>query len=422
MLPKFEEKLSQIAKDLNLDYLLNYSVSESTEFKLDLIRERVVHIDLEGAHIQFFNKDKQKANLDINDLNPDLLESRIESVLRLMPLSQKKFSMPRLNNDKIIHKEHILPDFFELKDRVLQKIKEEVDKNKSRIEDMSINEFAFDRSTSKTVYKNSAGEYATEVFAQSDSYSVEVFVRNNENLDSGYISDNFYKYAEDQSSFIEEEMQKIPEMVMDLVSDPVPAKGEVLLLEDATSQLLGLLKGHLRNETVQQKMSLLIKDNEKKELSSKLNIFHTTKTDSPYDNTLNGYGELKQELDIIKGGKIENVFASLYDTQKYSTPSNGITSPSTLVVRGSDEIEDADYQIHLSYLQALHNVDSLTLDINLTGVGYIKDGDSYKFVKNIHFQANLVELMTNSVVKIGNINKRRGRWLLPKMVISMGDE
>ena len=278
--------------------------------------------------------------------------------------------------------------------------------------------------TSSEAYWSSAGGECRQDFSPRFSVGGEVLA--------------IWKGRKDESSFscvttapdrpgalrrLDEAMEEAAQAVRKPDAAYERVKGRVRIDADLFVDLLDELEDHLSLRWAKEGESLVLdKDcRQVAELSPLLTVELVGADGTPYDRRLTDRGVPVQDKPLLRAGKAEFPTASESDLDKYRWPAKKacVGQPVTRVLPGAADITDAETDFVLLRLNALHNLNSHTLEVNLTGSGFVVENGKRRYSSNLVLKCGLLELFRD-VQKMGATVRRRHDWSCPDVLVRLG--
>ncbi len=287
---------------------------------------------------------------------------------------------------------------------------------KFRLESLSVSAAKY-----SNAFWSSAGGKCREDLPARLACSGEVTAEAGENRDEAYFSATFRKWgAEAALRELEEAAREAADAVRKTKEPFIAVRGNVRFDAKLFMALLGELESHLSVRWAKEGMSLAVGKDGKptREFSKLLTVELVAADGTPYDQHLSGKGREIPDRALLKAGKVACLAASEDDLDKYGWPESkaAVGQPVTRVAPGAADISDAETDFVLLNLNALHNLNARTLEVNLTGSGYVLENGKRRFSSNLVLKANLLDLFSD-VAKMGKAVRRMHDWSCPDALV-----
>ena len=175
---------------------------------------------------------------------------------------------------------------------------------------------------------------------------------------------------------VEQKMQQLIAATSEKPKEYTPVRGRVVFSYRVVCDLFFALCEHLQVRNMKEGMSRLLDVDGQQihALSSLLSVDIRHDIGSVFDRQLSREGQKLDNHTLIDTGKIAMYIGDTKSIQKYAMdPDKVVTTYPVYHVHLSEQV-DLDQEavdIRVEYLSATHSINSQTLDMNLTGGGYI---------------------------------------------------
>lgn len=277
--------------------------------------------------------------------------------------------------------------------------------------------------SSSESYWSSAGGECRQDLSPRFSVGGEIMAQWKGKKDDGYFS--FTSARVDRDGALREIDEALDEAAQ-AVRKPRGAyervRGNVRIDAKLFMELLGELEDHLSVRWAKEGMSLALgKDMaQKADFSPLLSVDLVAQDGTAFDRLLTDKGKPVEDKALLKYGKVAHPLAGEDDLDKYRWPAKKacVGQPVTRVVPGPGDITDAQTDFFLLRLNALHNLNAQTLEMNLTGSGFVLEKGKRRFSSNLVLKCNLLDIF-RGLEKVGKTVRRQHDWSCPDVLVRL---
>lgn len=272
-------------------------------------------------------------------------------------------------------------------------------------------------------YTASIGGECQQDFPVHFSVGGEIMAQWKNKKDGAYFS--FTSQTPDRDGVLREINDTLTEAALAVRKPNTPyerVQGRVRFDAKLFMELLDEFEDHLSLRWAKEGMSLALdkKVQQIADFSPLLTVDLVAADGTAFDRHLTDKGHLIENKPLLRTGKIVFPVANEDELDKYHWPKNKacVGQPVTRVVPGNSDIRDDETDFILVNLNALHNLNSQTLEVNLTGSGFVIKNGKRRFSSNLVLKCSLLDIFKN-IQKIGSTVRRQHDWSCPDVLVQL---